>query len=113
MITGHCTYLLKKGTRESFIRELTASGFLEKSRSDAGNICYVPYASVEDPDIVMVTERWEQFSDVKAHEKQPHIDILNKICEKYLISLTLEYFESEGYTDNRVLTVKEMMNGPE
>ena len=112
MITGHCTYLLKEGCREDFIRDLKASGFLEKARKENGNIAYIPYSSIEDPNIVMVVERWDAASNIKEHEKQPHIADLNKVCEKYLISLTLEYFESDGFVDQRTLTIEEMMNGP-
>ena len=108
MVIGHCTYSLKKGSREDFIREVTECGFIENARKEPGNIFYVPYLSAEDPDIVMITEGWKSPADIKAHEQMPHLADLNAVLVKYLISLKLEYFETDGYLDKRVLRVEDL-----
>lgn len=108
MVVGHCTYLIKEGHAKDFIWEVKDSGFYEDARAESGNICYVPYYSAEDPDTVFVTECWRSRADISAHEKMPHLAKLNAVCEKYLISLTLEYHEVGQEYDKIVLTADDM-----
>lgn len=109
MVVGHCTYLIKEGHAKDFIEEVRKSGFYEDARNEPGNIYYVPYYSAEDPDTVFVTECWSSYEDISAHEKMPHLAKLNAVCEKYLISLTLEYHEVAKEYDKIVLTIDDMI----
>ena len=113
MVIGHCTYTLKEGCAEAFVREVDESGFFRNSRNEEGNISYTPYFSAEDPNTVFVIECWKNYEDIAKHEKTPHLADLNAVAEKYLISVTLEYHEVGKQYDPVHLTLQDMLDGYE
>ena len=72
------TYHAKPGMRDAFIREVFAGGVLDEIRREDGCISYQYFFNAENDD--------------QIHMKQPHMDILMTIKNRYIKDVTIERF---------------------
>ena len=86
------TYTTKPGMRKSFIQEISDSGILEKIRKEKGCIEYSYYLSVENENEILLLEKWDTEVHQQDHLKQPHMEILKTIKDRYVIHTRLEKF---------------------
>lgn len=84
------TYTAKHGEKEKFIDEVSASGILEKIRQEDGCLQYEYYYAAQDEDKIVLVEKWENEEKQQIHMKQPHMEQLKDIKEKYVIHTKLE-----------------------
>lgn len=86
------TYHAKPGMRDAFIREVFASGVLEKVRREEGCISYQYFLNVEDENQILLLEKWSSEDHQQIHMKQPHMDILMALKDRYIDDVGLERF---------------------
>lgn len=84
------TYTAKHGEKEKFIDEVSAGGILEKIRQEDGCLQYEYYYATQDEDKIVLVEKWENEEKQQIHMKQPHMEQLKDIKEKYVIHTKLE-----------------------
>lgn len=84
------TYKFKPETRNLFIKEITESKVLDTIRAEAGCISYNYFYDTENDDQILLVEKWESEELQQAHLKQPHMDIVKGIKEKYVTETTVE-----------------------
>lgn len=84
------TYTAKPGMRETFIREVYSSGILDKIHHEKGCLEYGYYLSVENEDDILLVEKWETEEQQQIHLKQPHMEVLKSIKERYVSNVRLE-----------------------
>ena len=58
---------IKDGKREEYIGELKHANLVEQFREQHGNVHYFISKSVDDPDVVIVSDLWETKADFDAH----------------------------------------------
>ena len=58
---------IKDGKREEYIGELKHARLVEQFREQHGNVHYFISESVDDPDVVIVSDLWETKADFDAH----------------------------------------------
>ena len=92
MVIGHCTYRVKKGKREDFLKGLAESRFIEKANQEEGCLYYSPYLPINDEDSVYVSECWENEENLANHMHTPHIKDLDKLTADYIEGLTLDFY---------------------
>lgn len=83
-------YTARHGLREQFVDEIASSGVLEKIRSEDGCIGYEYYYAAQDEDKVLLVEQWESQEKQAVHMKQPHMEHLKAIKEKYIVDTLVE-----------------------
>jgi len=88
------TYTARPGLRESFIKEINSSGILEKILQEDGCLEYGYYLSVKNKDDVLLVEKWETEEEQQAHLKQPHMEVLKSIKDRYTSGVRIEKFFS-------------------
>lgn len=88
------TYTARPGLREAFIREINSSGILEKILQEDGCLEYGYYLSVKDKDDVLLVEKWETEEKQQTHLKQPHMEVLKSIKDRYTSGVRIEKFFS-------------------
>lgn len=86
------TYHAKPGMRDAFIREVFAGGVLDETRREDGCISYQYFFNAENDDQILLLEKWFSEDHQKAHMKQPHMDILMTIKNRYSKDVTIERF---------------------
>lgn len=79
-------YTAKSGMREAFLKDVVSSGVLDKILAERGCLRYEYFASVQNPDTLMLVEKWENAELQKIHMTQPHMLELREIKNKYIES---------------------------
>ena len=95
MLGVNVTYDMKPGMRESFLEEIAACGVQETIRREAGCIRYDYFRSVDDPDRLLLVERWTGPEAQRAHAGQPHISLVAAAKERCVAGTTLEFYTLE------------------
>ena len=83
-------YTAKPGGGEKFVREITASGILNTVRTEDGCEGYDYYFSAENPDTVLLIEKWVSPEQQEAHLQSAHMAELMRIKEKYILNTAVE-----------------------
>ena len=55
---------IKDGKREEYIGELKHANLVEQFREQHGNVHYFISKSVDDPDVVIVSDLWETWTEL-------------------------------------------------
>ena len=79
MMTLFVKYICKPGCREAFLRQIAARGIDTAIRAEQGCICYDYYLSVQDPDVILLVEKWTEPEAQKIHMTQPHMKALSAL----------------------------------
>ena len=58
---------VKEGKRAEYIEELKKERLVEQFRDQTGNVHYYITESVDDPNVVLVSDQWETKADFDAH----------------------------------------------
>ncbi|MCW2605863.1 MAG: antibiotic biosynthesis monooxygenase [Frankiales bacterium] len=71
MLLVVATLPAKPDTREELAALLV--DLAKTSRGDAGCLSYAFYADLEDPDVFISVETWDEQASLDAHMQQPHV----------------------------------------
>ena len=92
-ITVLLHYTGKDGSARQFAEEMMASGLVEAVRAEEGNERYEYYLPMEDPETVLLIDRWRDQAALDFHHKSPMMEQIAKMREKYKLRLKVERFE--------------------
>ena len=92
-ITVLLHYTGKEGSARQFAEEMMASGLVEAVRAEEGNERYEYYLPMEDPETVLLIDRWRDQAALNFHHKSPMMEQIAKLREKYKLRLKVERFE--------------------
>lgn len=92
-ITVHLYYTGRDGSARRFAEEMMASGLVEAVRAEAGNERYEYYLPMEDPETVLLIDRWRDQAALDFHHKSPMMQQIAALREKYKLRLRVERFE--------------------
>lgn len=81
-------YVGQAGSAKLFVEEMFASGTVEKIRQQEGNIDYLYYQSLEDPECVLLLDSWESQEALDLHHQSPMMDEILRLREKYQLEVT-------------------------
>ncbi|MBE6036300.1 MAG: antibiotic biosynthesis monooxygenase [Clostridiales bacterium] len=93
MILLQVTYSLLPGKRDAFYEALNRIGVGEGSRAEAGNLQYEYFFSAEDPDKLMLIERWESQEALDLHKEMPHFKALQPLKAEFLKDTEIKRFD--------------------
>ena len=88
------TYTMKPGLRAEFLREVSEHGIQEAVRREAGCLQYDYFLSVDDPDKLLLVERWTERKAQEDHMTQPHMVPLKEIKERCVADSLVEKFDA-------------------
>ena len=91
-ITVLLHYTGKNGSARQFAEEMMASGLVEAVRAEEGNERYEYYLPMEDPETVLLIDRWRDQAALDFHHKSPMMEQIAKMREKYKLRLKVERF---------------------
>lgn len=85
------TYHTRTGARADFLRAMETSGILETIRKEAGCLRYDYFLSADDPEAILLVEKWESEEKQLLHLQTPHMaQFRADIKEIYVKETTLE-----------------------
>lgn len=78
------TYTAAPGQRDAFLDALNESGLPAKVRKEAGCLQYDYFRSVDNPDRILLVERWTSPAMQKVHLAKPHMLPLVGLKKKFI-----------------------------
>lgn len=97
MITVNLYYKGTNGSARAFAQEMEASGIAEAIRAESGNLRYQYFQPLDDPEMVLLIDSWEDQAAIDAHHASPMMKQLAELREKYDLHMTVERFVSDDY----------------
>jgi quinol monooxygenase YgiN len=94
MIYVIATTQVKPDSREAYIKG--ARDCIAATRQEKGCLSYESHASINDPNLFVVVERWESREDLNAHGKAPHMKVWREYSAPLKVAPTVIEIISDG-----------------
>lgn len=94
-ITVNLYYTGKNGNARQFAQEMMDSGFVAAVRAEEGNERYEYFFPMEDPETVLLIDRWRDQKALDAHHKSEIMKQIAILREKYKLHLRVERYVDE------------------
>ena len=94
-LTVNLYYTGKNGSARQFAEEMVASGLVEQIRAEEGNERYEYFFPMEDPETVLLIDRWRDQAALDAHHKSPMMQQIAQLREKHHLRLRVERYRDE------------------
>lgn len=92
MITINIYYKGENGNAKRFADEMTKSGLVDEIRNEEGNLGYSYFFSSDDPDVVLLIDKWKDQSAIDVHHSSPMMKEIARLRDKYSLSMRVERF---------------------
>lgn len=94
-ITVNLYYTGRNGSARRFAEEMTASGIVEAVRAEEGNERYEYFLPMDDPETVLLIDRWRDQAALDVHHKSPVMAQIAALREKHQLRLRVERYIDE------------------
>jgi len=91
-LTVNIYYTGKNGSARAFAQEMVASGLVERIRAEEGNEKYEYFFPMDDPETVLLIDRWQSQQALDIHHKTPMMAEIAALREKYGLKMRTERF---------------------
>ena len=116
MITINIYYKGENGNAKRFADEMTKSGLVDEIRNEEGNLGYSYFFSSDDPDVVLLIDKWKDQSAIDVHHSSPMMKEIARLRDKYSLSMRVERFvldenekqDEKIYDEKHFLTIADM-----
>ena len=95
-ITVNLYYTGVNGSARSFAREMMESGIVAAVRAEEGNERYEYFFPMEDPETVLLIDRWRDQAALDFHHKSPMMAQIAALRDKYHLRLRVERYVEEA-----------------
>ena len=95
----------KNGNARKFAEEMERSGIADAIRKEEGNLAYRYFIPLDDPETVLLIDRWRDQAAIDAHHESPMMQQLAALREKYDLHMSAERYRSADLpaSDDRFL----------
>lgn len=90
--TVNIYYTGKNGSAKEFAREMTESGLVNKIRAEEGNERYEYFFPLDDPETVLLIDRWRDQQALDDHHKSEMMEEIAALHEKYALRMRVERY---------------------
>ncbi len=94
-ITVNLYYTGRDGSARKFAEEMMRSGIVRQVREEEGNERYEYFFPMEDPETVLLIDRWRDQAALDFHHKSPMMKQIAQLREKYHLHLRVERYVQE------------------
>lgn len=88
-------YTGKDGSARKFAEEMVAQGIVDAIRAEEGNEKYEYFFPMDDPETVLLIDRWRDQEALDFHHKTPMMEQIALLRTKYKLRLRVERFVTE------------------
>lgn len=85
-------YKGENGNARKFAEEMVSSGIVDRVRKEEGNERYEYFFPMDDPETVMLIDRWKNKEALDIHHKSEMMKEIAKLREKYNLHMKVEKF---------------------
>ncbi|MGN0638059.1 MAG: putative quinol monooxygenase [Huintestinicola sp.] len=94
-ITVNLYYTGTDGNARKFAEEMEASGIADAVRAEEGNEKYEYFFPMNDPETVLLIDRWKDQTAIDVHHKSEMMKSIAKLRDKYKLRLRVERYIDE------------------
>lgn len=91
-LTINIYYTGKDGSARKFAEEMVEKGVVERVRNEEGNQKYEYFFPMDDPETVLLIDRWESQEALDIHHKSPMMKEIAELRDKYKLHMRVEQF---------------------
>ena len=91
-ITINIYYTGTNGGAKKFAEEMTQGGAVADIRAEDGNLKYEYFFPMDDPETVLLIDRWRDQEAIDAHHASPMMRAIAVLREKYDLHMRAERF---------------------
>ena len=85
-------YTGKDGSARKFAEEMVSKGIVDLIRAEEGNERYEYFFPMEDPETVMLIDRWKNQEALDLHHKSDMMKQIIELRNKYGLHMKIEQF---------------------
>ena len=100
-ITINIYYTGKNGSAKEFAKEMTETGVVSAIRNEPGNLKYEYFFSYENPETVLLIDKWVNQEALDIHHLSPMMNKITELRNKYDLTMAVERFVD----DNNIPTI--------
>ena len=94
-LTIHLYYTGHNGSARRFAEEMTATGVVAAIRAEEGNERYEYFFPMDDPETVLLIDRWRDQAALDFHHKSPMMAQIAQLRDKHKLRLRVERYVEE------------------
>jgi len=94
-ITVNLYYTGKDGAARKFAEEMVSTGVVARVRAEEGNLRYEYFFPMDDPETVLLIDKWADQSALDFHHKSPMMAEIAALRDKYKLRLRVERYTEE------------------
>ena len=100
-ITVNLYYKGSNGSARSFAQEMEGSGIADAIRAREGNEKYEYFIPLNDPETVLLIDRWKDQESLDKHHASDMMKEIAKLRDKYDLHMSVERFiaDEDGVPD--------------
>ncbi len=91
-LTINIYYTGTNGSAKKFAEEMLSSGLVEQIRAEQGNLKYEYFYPVEQPETVLLIDKWSSQDALDVHHKTPMMKQIAQLRKKYNLKMTVEKY---------------------
>ena len=91
-LTVNIYYTGENGNAKKFAEEMVATGVVDRVRAEKGNLRYNYFFPMDDPETVLLIDRWESEDALDEHHKSPMMKEIADLRDKYHLHMRVEQF---------------------
>ena len=91
-ITINLYYTGTKGNARRFADEMVSSGIVDAVRAEDGNEKYEYFFPMDDPETVLLIDRWRDQEAIDIHHKSEIMEQIAALRNKYKLRLKVERY---------------------
>jgi len=88
-------YTGRDGNARRFAEEMVHSGLVDAVRAEEGCEAYAYFFPMDDPEPVLLIDRWRDQAALDAHHKSPLMQQIAVLRDKYHLRLKVERYVDE------------------
>ena len=94
-LTINIYYTGKNGSARAFAEEMVAAGIVDAIRAEEGNEKYEYFFPMDDPETVLLIDRWANQQALDIHHKTPMMEHIAQLRKKHGLRMRVERYTSE------------------
>jgi len=92
-LTVNLYYTGKNGNARKFAEEMVARGIVDEVRAEEGNERYEYFFPMDDPETVLLIDRWRDQEALDIHHKSEMMKKIAVLRDKYELRLRVERYD--------------------
>ena len=85
-------YTGENGNARKFAEEMVSSGIVKRVREEEGNLKYEYFFPMDDPETVMLIDKWKNEEALDIHHKSEMMKEISELRDKYHLRMKVEKF---------------------